>query len=175
MFKALIGDLFASQAETLVNTVNCVGIMGKGVALEFKKAYPAMYEDYLKRCERREVRLGEPYLYRDSSGVMIVNFPTKNHWRAASRLADIEQGLDYLVAHAAEWGIRRAAFPPLGCGNGGLKWETVRPLVEKYLGAVSDLEVFVYETSAAAVQSPSVTKHRSTDTTSSGDAAAKEI
>lgn len=102
MFKALIGDIFASHAQTLVNTVNCVGVMGKGVAFEFKKRYPKMFEDYATRCEGGEVRLGQPYLFRDPSGTKIVNFPTKSHWRAASRLADIERGLDYFVAHAKE-------------------------------------------------------------------------
>ena len=129
MFKALIGDLFTTQAQTRVNTVNCVGIMGKGVAQEFKKRYPSMFEDYAERCERKQVRLGEPYLYRDRSGVFIVNFPTKDHWRSPSRLSDIERGLDYFVQHHAEWGIKSVAFPPLGCGNGGLSWEEVGPLM----------------------------------------------
>ncbi len=109
MFKALIGDLFATQAQTRVNTVNCVGIMGKGVAQEFKKRYPAMFEDYAERCERKQVRLGEPYLFRDRSGVQIVNFPTKDHWRSPSRLADIERGLDYFVQNHVEWGIKSVA------------------------------------------------------------------
>ncbi|MGI8601857.1 MAG: type II toxin-antitoxin system antitoxin DNA ADP-ribosyl glycohydrolase DarG [Verrucomicrobiales bacterium] len=143
MFKALIGDLFASRAQTLVNTVNCVGVMGKGVALEFKKAYPALFEDYAERCARGQVRLGEPYLYRDLSGAMIVNFPTKDHWRSASRLADVERGLDYFVAHAAEWGIHSVAFPPLGCGNGGLEWSEVGPLIYSKLRDV-DFDVEVY-------------------------------
>ena len=143
MFKALIGDLFASRAQTLVNTVNCVGVMGKGVALEFKKAYPAMFEDYAARCERRQMRLGEPYLYRDLSGTMIVNFPTKDHWRSASRLADIEHGLDHFLSHAADWGVRSVAFPPLGCGNGGLEWSEVGPLIYAKLHH-SGLDVEVY-------------------------------
>ena len=105
MFRALIGDLFESQAQTLVNTVNCVGVMGKGVAAAFKQHFPAMFEDYQRRCERQAVRLGEPYLYRDASGVLIVNFPTKDHWRSPSRLGDIERGLDHFVVHAAEWGV----------------------------------------------------------------------
>jgi O-acetyl-ADP-ribose deacetylase (regulator of RNase III)/uncharacterized protein YwgA len=143
MFKALIGDIFASRAQTLVNTVNCVGIMGKGVALEFKKAYPAMYEDYAARCARKQVYLGEPYLYRDLGGAMIVNFPTKDHWRAASRLADIERGLDYFVRHCAGWGITSIAFPPLGCGNGGLEWAEVGPLIYRKLHGL-DVEIEVY-------------------------------
>jgi O-acetyl-ADP-ribose deacetylase (regulator of RNase III)/uncharacterized protein YwgA len=129
MFKALIGDIFASRAQTFVNTVNCVGVMGKGVAFEFKKRYPEMFEDYAARCARSKVRLGEPYFYQDRSGARIVNFPTKSHWRAASRLSDIVLGLDYFVAHAAEWGITSVAFPPLGCGNGGLEWTEVGPLL----------------------------------------------
>src|SRR5689334_3881755 len=101
MFRALIGDLFTSQAQTLVNTVNCVGVMGKGVAEQFKKRFPAMFEDYKHRTDREALRLGEPYLYRDSSGAQIVNFPTKDHWRSPSRLSDIARGLDYLAAHIA--------------------------------------------------------------------------
>jgi len=129
MLKALIGDLFASQAQTLVNAVNCIGVMGKGVALEFKKRWPAMFEDYQRRCALKQVRLGEPYLYRDAAGASIVNFPTKGHWRSPSRVADIAGGLDYLVAHAEGWGVRSLALPPLGCGNGGLDWSVVGPLI----------------------------------------------
>ena len=133
MFKALIGDLFESRAQTLVNTVNCVGVMGKGVAEQFKRRYPAMFEDYKFRTDRNAVRPGEPYLYRDSSGLQIVNFPTKGHWRSPSRIADIERGLDYLASHAAEWNIESMALPPLGCGNGGLEWSDVGPLIYRKL------------------------------------------
>jgi O-acetyl-ADP-ribose deacetylase (regulator of RNase III)/uncharacterized protein YwgA len=143
MFRALIGDLFDSQAQTLVNTVNCVGVMGKGVAEQFKKRFPAMFDDYKRRTDQHAVRLGEPYLYRGSSGVQIVNFPTKDHWRSPSRLTDIERGLDYLVAHAAEWGIASLALPPLGCGNGGLEWSEVGPLIYRKLRDLPiDVEVF---------------------------------
>ncbi len=133
MFKALIGDLFESQAQALANTVNCVGVMGKGVALEFKRRFPAMFDDYSSRCDRKQVRLGEPYLYRDTSGRLIVNFPTKGHWRSSSRLGDIERGLDYLAQHLAEWSISSIALPPLGCGNGGLEWSEVGPLIYRKL------------------------------------------
>lgn len=129
MFKVLIGDLFASKTQTLVNTVNCVGVMGKGVALEFKSRFPAMFDDYVARCDRKQVKLGEPYLYRDLAGSMVVNFPTKDHWRSSSRMADIERGLDYFVSHYTEWGITSIAFPPLGCGNGGLDWSEVGPTI----------------------------------------------
>lgn len=133
MIKALIGDLFESRAQTLVNTVNCVGVMGKGVALEFKKRFPAMFEDYVTRCERKGLRLGEPYLFHDVSGRQILNFPTKDHWRSPSRLGDIERGLDYLVRHIAEWNIQSIAMPPLGCGNGGLAWPEVGSLIWRKL------------------------------------------
>ena len=133
MFKALIGDLFEAKAQTLVNTVNCVGVMGKGVAAEFKRRFPAMFNDYAARCERKQVRLGEPYLYHDLTGQRIVNFPTKDHWRSPSRLSDIEHGLDYFARHCVEWGIESVALPPLGCGNGGLAWSEVGPLIFRKL------------------------------------------
>lgn len=133
MFKTLIGDMFESDAQTLVNTVNCVGVMGKGVAQEFKRRFPAMFEDYKGRCDRHEVRLGEPYVYREPHGQIILNFPTKDHWRSPSRLKSIEAGLDYLVAHSAKWGITSIAMPPLGCGNGGLEWSEVGPLIYRKL------------------------------------------
>lgn len=143
MFKALIGDLFESPAAAWVNTVNCVGVMGKGVAREFKKRFPAMFDDYRDRCESKLVKLGEPYLYRDASGRAIINFPTKGHWRSPSRLADIERGLDYFAAHVAEWGLTSVAMPPLGCGNGGLEWAEVGPLIWRKLHALPiDVEVY---------------------------------
>ena len=143
MLKALIGDLFESRAQTLVNTVNRVGVMGKGVALEFKKRFPVNFEDYAKRCEGKQVRLGEPYPYRDPSGRSIVNFPTKDHWRSPARLSDIERGLDYFAQHFSEWGVESVAMPPLGCGNGGLEWSEVGPLIYRKLHRLPiDVEVY---------------------------------
>src|SRR4051794_5070539 len=113
--KFVQGNLLNSRAQTLVNTVNCVGIMGKGIALAFKRRYPAMFTDYVKRCDAGVVKLGEPYLYR-ADDHLIVNFPTKDHWRSVSRLDDIETGLRYLKEHLHEWGITSLAVPPLGCG-----------------------------------------------------------
>ena len=129
MMKILIGDILKSKAQTLINTVNCVGIMGKGIALEFKKRFPEMYEDYVGRCDRKEVKVGVPYLFKTLIPPQIVNFPTKTHWRAASRIADIEKGLDYMVGHYQEWGVASLAVPPLGCGSGQLEWEEVGPLL----------------------------------------------
>lgn len=143
MFKTLIGDMFESDAQVLVNTVNCVGVMGKGVAQEFKRRFPAMFDDYKARCNRHEVRLGKPYLYSDLSGVRIVNFPTKDHWKSPSRFSEIEKGLDYLVAHVDDWGIRSIALPPLGCGNGGLEWSEVGPLIYRKLKSLPiDVELY---------------------------------
>jgi hypothetical protein len=117
--------------------------MGKGVAEQFKLRFPAMFEDYKIRTDRKAVRLGEPYLYRDQSGARIINFPTKGHWRSPSRLADIERGLTYLVARVSEWGITSIALPPLGCGNGGLEWSEVGPLIYRKLhGLPIDVEVY---------------------------------
>jgi len=143
MIQAKIGDLFKTEMQTLVNTVNCVGVMGKGIAAIFKKEYPDMFEDYKERCDRGQMRMGEPYLYTDLAGAFILNFPTKQHWRASTRLADVEAGLDYFIANYAGWGIQSIAFPPLGCGNGGLSWETVGPLMYQKLKEI-DIPVEIY-------------------------------
>ena len=141
--KILIGDIFESEMKTLVNTVNCVGVMGKGIAQIVKTKYPKMFDDYAYRCAMKEVRLGEPYHYSDLTGTSIINFPTKQHWRAVSRLSDIECGLDHLVAHVPTWKIESIAFPPLGCGNGGLEWAKVGPLMYSKLKDL-DIPVEIY-------------------------------
>ena len=141
--KILISDILQSRAQTLINTVNCVGIMGKGIALEFKKRFPEMYEDYLKKCGRKEVKLGVPYLYKTLFPPQIVNFPTKDHWRSVSKISDIEQGLRYLLSHYKEWGITSLAIPPLGCGNGQLEWREVGPLICRYVKEM-DIPVEMY-------------------------------
>jgi O-acetyl-ADP-ribose deacetylase (regulator of RNase III)/uncharacterized protein YwgA len=133
MVKVLIGNLFDSDAQTLVNTVNCVGIMGKGIALEFKKRFPEMFQDYVARCERGEVRLGRPYLHRTLLPPWVLNFPTKDHWRSVAKLDDIVRGLEYLLTHYEEWGITSLAVPPLGCGEGQLEWRVVGPTLYRYL------------------------------------------
>jgi O-acetyl-ADP-ribose deacetylase (regulator of RNase III)/uncharacterized protein YwgA len=138
-----IGDLLNSDAQTLVNTVNCVGIMGKGIALAFKKKFPDMFEDYERRCSRKEVRLGRPYLYRRRERPWILNFPTKDHWRAVSRLSDIVAGLEYLKKHYRSWGITSLAVPPLGCGSGQLDWTVVGPTLYRHLNEL-DIPVALY-------------------------------
>jgi len=132
--KILVGDIFNSEAQTLVNTVNCVGIMGKGIAAEFKKRFPGMFKNYIVRCERKNVKPGIPYLFINGMfSPRIINFPTKTHWRAASHITDIEKGLKILSEKYKEWGIESIAIPPLGCGNGQLLWESVGPLIYKYV------------------------------------------
>ena len=133
MIKVLVGDIFESEAQTLVNTVNTVGVMGKGIALGFRKHFPEMYEDYVRRCERHQVHLGEPYLYRRVTLPHIINFPTKEHWRSVSRLDDIVKGLRYLQNHLDEWGVTSLAVPPLGCGEGQLEWRVVGPTLYRDL------------------------------------------
>lgn len=133
MVKVLIGDIFKSDAQTLVNTVNMVGVMGKGIALGFRKHFPEMYEDYVRRCEKHEVRLGQPYLYRRAIPPNIINFPTKDHWRSVSRLSDIVAGLKFLEAHIREWEVTSLAVPPLGCGEGQLEWRVVGKTLYRHL------------------------------------------
>lgn len=133
MVTVKVGDMFQSQAQTWVNTVNCVGVMGKGVALEFKKRFPDMYQDYVQRCRSGQVKLGRPYLYKRVVPPWILNFPTKEDWRSVSRLEAIEEGLRYLEAHYREWGIESLAVPPLGCGHGQLEWRVVGPTLYRHL------------------------------------------
>lgn len=140
MIKILVGDLFESKCQTLVNTVNTVGIMGKGIALEFKKRFPEMFADYEKLCAEGKVKLGEPYLYKKLTLPWILNFPTKDHWRSVSRLSDIIRGLKYFEQHYKEWGVISIAMPPLGCGYGQLEWRIVGPTIYRFM---KSLNIFV--------------------------------
>ncbi len=133
MIRILIGDMLKSKAQTLVNTVNCVGVMGAGIALEFKKKYPEYFEDYKGRCEEGKVRLGFPYLYKRLEPPWIISFPTKDHWRSMARLSDILSGLEWLLGHYKEWRIESLAVPPLGTGHGQLEWRIIGPTLYRYL------------------------------------------
>ena len=163
MFKVLVGDMFESDAQTLVNAVNCVGAMGKGVAQEFKRRFPALFDDYKARCDRNLVRVGEPYLYEDLLGTSVLNFPTKDHWRSPSRLADVERGLDYLASRLDQWGITSLAMPSLGCGNGGLDWAEVGPLIYgKLIDSNVDVELYApYGTPRSELTERFLRAHRS--------------
>lgn len=144
MIRLRNGDLLASSAQTLVNTVNCVGVMGKGIALDFRNKHPEMYRDYRRRCSERSVRPGEPYLYDSSDVPLILNFPTKNHWKSPSKISYLHKGLQILVENYKEWGIKSIAVPPLGCGNGGLDWNEVGPVIYDYLTKLDiPVELFV--------------------------------
>jgi O-acetyl-ADP-ribose deacetylase (regulator of RNase III) len=153
MIERTQGNLLKAPAEALVNTVNTVGVMGKGIALQFRQAFPEMYRAYEKACKEGEVRLGEVQVY-DLGGLVggprwIINFPTKGHWRADSRLADIENGLADLVVKVRELKIRSIAVPPLGCGNGGLDWQEVGPRIERAFAVLPNVQVFLYEPTGA--------------------------
>ena len=136
-------SIFDAKAQVITNTVNCVGVMGKGIAQEFKSRYPEMFEDYKARCSKGEVKAGVPYLW-EGAGQQVLNFPTKDHWRGSSRLEWIESGLLWVRQHYLTLGIGTIAFPPLGCGHGGLFWTDVKSLIEKYLGDLDDLLISVY-------------------------------
>ena len=143
MITCLSGDLFQSPAKVLVNTVNTVGVMGKGVALKFKRIYPEMFEAYRNHCERGNLEIGRLFLYK-TPNKWILNFPIRTHWRSPSREEYIEAGLAKFRARCPEMGITSIAFPELGCGNGGLDFETqVKPLMERYLGSLS-VPTFLY-------------------------------
>jgi O-acetyl-ADP-ribose deacetylase (regulator of RNase III) len=142
------GDILAADTEALVNTVNCVGVMGRGVALQFKNVYPANFRAYRGACDRGEVQPGRMFVFETGSAAnpkFIINFPTKRHWRSASRMDDIESGLHALMAEIRTRGIRSIAVPPLGSGLGRLRWEDVRPRIEAALAELGDVRVIIYE------------------------------
>lgn len=153
MIQLAQGNLLSAPAEALVNTVNTEGVMGKGIALQFRQAFPEMYRAYEKACANGDVRLGEMHVF-DLGGLAggprwIINFPTKGHWRARSRLADIESGLKDLAAKVRQLGIRSIALPPLGCGNGGLAWSEVRPRIEQAFAPLPEVQVLLFAPAGA--------------------------
>ena len=154
MIKNTRGNLLEAPVEALVNTVNTKGIMGKGIALQFRQAFPEMFHAYEKACRAGRVTLGQMDVH-DLGGLVggarwIINFPTKGHWKAKSRIEDVESGLRDLIATIRELGIHSIAVPPLGCGNGGLPWNEVRPLIEEAFAQVPEVEVLLY----APVETP---------------------
>lgn len=149
MITYVLGNLFESPARVLVNTVNTVGVMGKGIAKDFKAIYPEMFRNYQKLCEAKKLEIGKLWLYK-SPNKWVLNFPTKTTWRQPSRVEYVESGLKAFVKGYAQQGITSIAFPPLGCGNGELDWEKqIRPLMEKYLNKLPiDIFIHLYEASA---------------------------
>lgn len=148
MITYTTGDVLRNDAEALVNTVNCVGVMGRGIALQFKKAYPDNFKTYAAACKQGQVQPGSMFVYT-TQGMFnpryIINFPTKRHWRGKSRLEDIEAGLEELVRVVKEKSIHSIAIPPLGCGLGGLEWAQVKARIENALAPLSDVRITVYE------------------------------
>ena len=143
MIRWVEGDIFGSKAQTLVNPVNTVGVMGKGLALAFKKRYPDLNRQYQVECETGGFDVGQLWLYK-AEDRWILNFPTKQHWRSKAQVDYVEVGLRTFVETYADLGIRSIAFPKLGCGLGGLDWEyEVKPLMERYLADLP-IEVEVY-------------------------------
>ena len=148
MIEYKTGDIIAEDADALVNTVNCVGIMGRGIALQFKNAFPENFKAYAAACKRHEVQPGRMFVFETrqlTNPRYIINFPTKRHWRGRSRMEDIDAGLKALQAVIREKPIRSLALPPLGSGLGGLSWHEVRPRIEAALRAFDDLRVVVFE------------------------------
>jgi len=156
MIEHTQGNLLSADAEALVNTVNCVGYMGKGIALQFKQAFPGNFKAYQRACKAEEVQPGRMFVF-ETGGLVnpryIINFPTKRHWRGNSRVADIESGLEDLVAAVRRLGIRSIAIPPLGSGLGGLDWQQVRPRIEAAFADLPDVHVLLYEPKGAPVAS----------------------
>ncbi|GMG95034.1 Appr-1-p processing protein [Cupriavidus sp. TKC] len=152
MIEYTSGNILHADAEALVNTVNCVGVMGRGIALQFKNAYPANFKLYAEACRHDEVQPGRMHVF--STGQLanprfIINFPTKRHWKGKSRIEDIEAGLKDLVRVIQDKGIQSIAIPPLGSGLGGLDWEEVRPMIAAAMAALPDVLTLVYEPKGA--------------------------
>ncbi|WP_410491867.1 macro domain-containing protein (plasmid) [Bacillus thuringiensis] len=144
MIKITKGNLLEADAQALVNTVNTVGVMGKGIALQFKQAFPDNFNAYRKACKINQVHPGKMFIYKThllGSPEYIINFPTKRHWKNKSRIEDIKSGLISLRNEIINYNIKSIALPPLGCGNGGLDWSEVKPLIIK---ALEDLDTTVY-------------------------------
>ena len=151
MIETAQGNLLAADVDALVNTVNTVGVMGKGIALQFRRAYPQMFEEYKRACAAGDVAIGQMHVWPTdqlNGPRYIINFPTKRHWRGGSKLEYIDQGLRDLVHVIESLEIESIAIPPLGAGNGGLPWPVVRPRIVEALNGVPDLRVFLYEPGA---------------------------
>lgn len=171
MIEIKQGNLLEQNAEALVNTVNCVGVMGKGIALQFKRAYPENFRQYDQACKCQQVQPGRMFTVATGSLFnprYIINFPTKRHWKGKSIIEDIKSGLKALVAEVKQLGITSIAIPPLGCGNGGLNWAEVKPLIESAFTQLPDVQVIIFEPSGApaaqkmpvATKKPNMTRAR---------------
>jgi O-acetyl-ADP-ribose deacetylase (regulator of RNase III) len=170
MIEFKTGDILRADAEALVNTVNCVGIMGRGIALQFKNDFPENFKAYEAACEREEVQPGKMFVFETrtlTNPKFIINFPTKRHWKGKSRMEDIDSGLKALVEEIRTRSIRSIAIPPLGSGLGGLNWTDVRPRIVEALRGLNGLQVIVFEPNGA----PVATKSREVPNMTAGRAA----
>lgn len=152
MIELTQGDILKAHTEALVNTVNCVGVMGRGIALQFRKAFPDNFEAYKHVCDRKQLHPGQVFLYdlgRLEPPRYVINFPTKRHWKGKSKLEDIQAGLEALIREVRTRGIRSIAIPPLGCGLGGLDWDAVRPMIEEAFASLLEVHVEIYEPKGA--------------------------
>ncbi|MCX7101328.1 MAG: macro domain-containing protein, partial [Methylobacter sp.] len=171
------GDILREDAEALVNTVNCVGVMGRGIALQFKDAYPENFKAYKIACKNKEVQPGRMLVFdigQLTNPRYIINFPTKRHWREKSRMEDIDAGLKALVDTIQQYNIHSIAIPPLGSGLGGLDWTDVKPRIKAILQPLSDVHVFIYEPQGAPDTQKMVHNHE-VPTMTAGRAALVEL
>ena len=148
MIEYKTGDILSEEADALVNTVNCVGVMGRGIALQFKRAFPENFKAYAARCKQNEMQPGRVFVFETGQAPpprWIVNFPTKRHWRGKSRMEDVEAGLRSLADEIRSRGIRSITIPPLGSGLGGLSWPEVHTRLEAALGELDDVRIVVFE------------------------------
>jgi len=163
MIEITRGDILAADVEALVNTVNCVGVMGRGIALQVKNAFPANFKAYEAACHAGEVQPGRMFIFETGQFTnprYVINFPTKRHWRGQSRLADVESGLAALVEEVKRLGIRSIAIPALGCGLGGLDWAEVRPRIEAAFAGLPEVRAVVFEPAGAPEASKMVKSSR---------------
>ncbi|MEZ4850826.1 MAG: macro domain-containing protein, partial [Bacteroidia bacterium] len=150
MIRYTTGDIFDAKTEAIINTVNTVGVMGKGIALQFKKRFPANFEQYRQACDAKNFHIGDLLITENNSLFFkyIINFPTKKHWRNPSQYSFIEAGLKALLEKVQELQIQSVAIPPLGAGNGKLEWEKVKSLIHTYLSQAPEVEWVIYEPQA---------------------------
>jgi len=147
MVEIVAGNILDAEAEAIVNTVNCVGVMDKGIALQFKQAHPENFKAYKRACDAKRIQPGRMFVFETGSLMnpkYIINFPTKRHWKGKSKIEDIQAGLQALIEEVRRLGIRSIAVPPLGCGNGGLAWSVIRPMIESAFKVLPDVVVCLY-------------------------------
>lgn len=152
MMHYKIGDIFKEDAEAIVNTVNCVGVMGRGIALQFKKAYPSNFKAYSTACKHKKVVPGKMFVHETGNILnpkFIINFPTKRHWRGKSRIEDIQSGLEHLRSVLKQKDIKSVAIPPLGSGLGGLNWSVVKNKIKTALNPLTGVDIIVFEPKGA--------------------------